>query len=75
MNCGHVIEMSDEYMRYIYEEPGSLRMSDWEAFCQTMREEVERHPDRRDALEALQSAERALKQIRGLWAETEAKAA
>jgi hypothetical protein len=67
--------MNDEDMSYIYEEPVSLRASDWEAFCKKMREEVALHPGRRDAVEALQSAERSLKEIKETWAEIDAKAA
>lgn len=50
-------------MTYVYEEPSSLRVSDWEAFCDQMREEVARYPDRDDAIDTLRFAERMLKEI------------
>lgn len=48
----------------IYEEPSSLRVEDWEAFCSAMREEAERHPHSQNVLDTLQFAERMLEGIR-----------
>jgi hypothetical protein len=49
---------------YVYEEPSSLRVADWEDFCAAMRKEVAQHPDRDDAIEALRFAEFMLDGIR-----------
>ena len=59
----------------LYEEPTSMEVADWEAFCQQMREEAQRYPDSQHVRLTLQSAERALKQFRAMWARLGAKAA
>ena len=64
-----------ENMSYIYEDPSSLWIADWEDFCEKMREEVARHPDRQDAIDTLQSSERFLRELREEWAESDAQAA
>lgn len=49
---------------YIYEDPPSLDIADWEAFCAKMRQEVKEHPDREDAIDTLRFAERMLEELR-----------
>jgi hypothetical protein len=49
---------------HIYEEPATLRRSDWEEFRDRMRAEVVAHPERPEAIEALAFAERILCQLR-----------
>jgi hypothetical protein len=65
----------NEYMTHIYEEPSSLRVSDWEAFRERMRAEVARYPERWEAVEALASADRALHEIQAVIAKDERQAA
>ncbi|AFL75950.1 hypothetical protein Thivi_4130 [Thiocystis violascens DSM 198] len=51
-------------MTYVYEEPSSLSVSDWEVFRDRMIKEVARYPDREDAAEALRFAEFMLNDIK-----------
>ncbi|WP_295405242.1 hypothetical protein [uncultured Thiocystis sp.] len=67
--------MKKETMSYIYEDPPSLRIEDWEAFCEKMREEVALHPDRQDAIDTLSSSERFLRELRQEWAAIKSQAA
>jgi hypothetical protein len=59
-------------MTWVYEEPGSLLVSDWEAFRDMVREDVESYPDRQEAAEALVFAERMLKELRDEQAQRDA---
>lgn len=56
--------MTDSDATYLYEEPSSLHPADWERFCAVMQEEVNQHPERRHASEALAFAQRMLRDIR-----------
>ncbi|WP_201222208.1 hypothetical protein [Halochromatium roseum] len=53
-------------MMYIYEEPSSLELADWEVFRDKMRDEVARFPDRFEAADALHFAEETLQQLKAL---------
>lgn len=59
----------------LYEEPASMDVVDWEAFCQHMREEAARYPESQNVRLTLQSAERALKRFREMWSRLDTKAA
>jgi hypothetical protein len=48
----------------IYEDPPSLRIEDWEAFCVEMRAEAARFPDSENVRRTLASSERMLKELR-----------
>jgi hypothetical protein len=45
---------------WIYEEPGSLFLEDWERFRLRMQAEVAAHPDREAARDAFKSAEKTI---------------
>ncbi|WP_295408770.1 hypothetical protein [uncultured Thiocystis sp.] len=59
----------------LYEDPPSLRIEDWETFCDKMRAEAARFPNSQNVRLTLQSSERMLRELREEWTESDAKAA
>lgn len=49
--------------RMIYEEPSSMSIEDWKAFCREMHEEAERFPNNQNVRLTLQEAEKTLSDL------------
>ena len=59
----------------VYEDPPSLRVEDWEAFCEELRKEAERFPNSQNVRLTLRSSERMLRELREDPIEPERQAA
>lgn len=63
--------------RMIYEEPSSMLIEDWEAFCRDMRQEAEQFPDSENVRLTLQYAEKTLNDLinHPIWSQQTKQAA